>query len=295
VPGGISYGFQRDNSEIVVLRTAAGAGVSLGPQWSFGANVGLDYNQNTLEAPYIFQSAPGLVGDKVLVDLHTSGFGVNAQTGVLFRPRQDLQFGLTYESPTTIFSHGDASGNAGAQLKVPSYPFHYDAYVKNVLPQIVTGGASWKFHEDWRMALQVDWINWAGAFTQLPVSLSDGHTALPASIKDTVPLDWQNELVFRGGLEYFATKNLVLRGGYCYGNDPVPDETLTPLTAAIIESTLTAGVGYYWGRYKIDLGYQWGIPETRNIGVSALQAQEYSQSSIRVGSQTFVLTCGIRF
>ncbi len=50
VPGHISYGFQRDKSEIVVLRTAAGAGITLSPQWSVGANFGLDYNQNTLQA-----------------------------------------------------------------------------------------------------------------------------------------------------------------------------------------------------------------------------------------------------
>ena len=129
-----------DKSEIVVLRTAAGAGITLSPQWSVGANFGLDYNQNTLQAPYIFQNAPGLKGDKVLVDLRTSGFGWNAETGVLFRPREDLQFGLTYKSPTTIFSHGDASGNAGAQLGVSSYPFEYNADVKNVLPQMATGG-----------------------------------------------------------------------------------------------------------------------------------------------------------
>ncbi len=75
----------------------------------------------------------------------------------------------------------------------------------------------------------------------------------------------------------------------------MPNETLTPLTAAIMESTLTAGVGYYWGRYRIDLAYQWDIPETRNIGVSGLEAQEYSQSSIRVGGQTLVVTAGMRF
>jgi long-chain fatty acid transport protein len=299
--GGISYGYQGDKSVIGVLRTALGVGVSLGDHWSLGASVGALYNQNELITPYIFQSQPTLKGAKTLLNLNTSGWGVNGQFGVLFRPMDTLQFGLSYTTQSTVESHGDASGDAGAQFHVPSVPFHYDAEVDNTFPQMVSGGGSWKFCPDWRLALQVDWIDWAGAFSTLPVKLSNGSNPTvntivgSSSMQDNVPLNWRDEFVFRGGLEYSVTTNIMLRGGYSYGQSPVPSETLTPLTAAITQSAVSAGIGCHWSRYQLDLAYEYDLPTERSIGTSSLQAGEYSNSTIKVGIQWIALTAGVRF
>jgi long-chain fatty acid transport protein len=305
-PGGLggntSYGFQQDESEINVFRSAAGLGVAIGDHWSLGGSVGLLYNVNRLVTPYVFQSQPTLKGAKTLLDLNTSGFGWDGQVGVLFHPIDVLQFGVTYRSGSRVDSHGDASGNAGTQFGVPgAVPFHYDAEVINHFPQMVTGGLSWKFQPKWRLALQVDWIDWAGAFTRLPVNLSNGNNATvnglvgSSSLQDSIPLNWQSEFVYRAGVEYHFTDNFVARGGYSYGKSPVPDATLTPLTAAITEHTLSAGLGYGWKRYQIDLAYQWDIPVTRNVGTSGLLSGEYSNSSTQVGIHWLALTLGVRF
>lgn len=294
--GNISYGYQDNKSTIALLRTAFGLGVSLSDQWSVGASVGVLYNQNALVTPYIFQSTPGLAGVKTLLNLKTTGWGVNGQFGAMYRPMDELQFGVAYTTKSTIDTHGSAFGDAGAQLSIPSFPFHYDVSVKNVFPQMASGGVSWKFLPDWRLALQLDWVDWAAAFRELPVILSDGNNGgLPGSMRDDIPLHWRSEFVYRGGVEYAATTNLTLRGGYSYGASPVPDDTLSPLTAAITEHTLTAGVGYQWSRYHVDLAYQWQIPIQRNVGTSGLLDGEYSNSSTTVGIQWLALTAGIRF
>lgn len=298
-PGGIgsvSYGEQQDRSVIGVMRTAAGLGVALGDHWSIGASFGALYNQNTLITPYVFQTTPGLAGAKTLLKLNTSGWGFNGLFGVLFRPTDNLQFGLAYTTKSTVDSKGDASGDAGVQLGLPTFPFHYNAEVNNVFPQMVSGGLSWKFHPDWRLALQVDWIDWAGAFRQLPVELSNGSNAgLPSSLSDKIPLNWRDEFVYRGGLEYAVTTNIMLRGGYSYGQSPVPDQTLTPLTAAITENAVSAGIGCHWSRYMVDLAYEWDIPTQRSVGTSSLLSGEYSNTSIKVGIQWVAITAGIRF
>ncbi len=306
-PGGLggatSYGLQEDKSVISVLRSAAGLGVSLGDHWSIGGSIGLLYNQNTLKTPYIFQSGP-LTGAKTLLDLNTSGFGVDGQFGVLFKANDRLQFGVTYKTSSRVDSRGGASGNVGAQFGAPgntNYNFNYDAQVVNHFPQMVTVGTSWKFHPKWRLALQLDWINWGGAFGQLPVSLSNGNNTTinglvgSSSLQDGVPLNWQDEFVYRGGLEYNVNDNWVVRGGYAHGNSPVPDSTLTPMTAVIVENTLTAGVGWHKGRYNVDLAYQWDLPAQRNVGTSSLQAGEYSNSSTQVGIHWLALTAGVKF
>jgi len=304
-PGGANgkttYGLRTDHSEILLLRSAAGLGVELTPQLSLGVSFGLDYNKNMLQAPYIFQAQPSLKGAKTLLDLRTDGYGFDGQIGLLYRPLTNVQLGLTYQSETQVNSFGTASGDAGAQFKTSSLPFSYDAKVRNIFPQEAIGGVSWGFHPKWRLALQLDWIDWHSAFKQLPVTLSDGTSAAvngvvgSSSLVDSVPLNWENEFVYRGGLEYEVIHNLFLRTGYCYGASPVPDSTLTPLTAAIMENTFTAGVGYHWGRYQVDLAYQYDIPITRNVGTSGLLSGEYSNSSISVNAHWLALTIGASF
>jgi long-chain fatty acid transport protein len=309
--GGVSYGYQQDKSEIIVLRSALGAGVKINSQLSFGASFGLVYNQNELDTPYIFQNLTpgpggpknsGLNGAKTLLDLNTSGYGWNAQVGLIFRPTTNVQIGLSYQSETVVDTTGNATGDPSAQFGLPpgSLPFHYNADVRNIFPQEVSAGLSWRFHPQWRAALQVDWLDWADAFHTLPVSLSDGsnpgvNAALGSSFSDSIPLNWKDEFVYRTGAEFNVTTNFTLRAGYCYGNSPVPDSSLTPMTAAIIENTLTAGLGYHWQRYQVDLAYQYGFPARQNVGSSGLLSGEYSHSSTEVSMHTLALTVGVRF
>jgi long-chain fatty acid transport protein len=309
--GSISYGQRQDKSEIVNLRSALGIAATVTPDLSLGASVGLIYNKNELNGPYIFQnlqSGPagagnsGFNGAKTLLNLQTEGLAWNAEVGVVYRPTPDLQFGVSYESPSTIVSTGDAWGDPSVQFHLPngSLPFHYDATVTNTLPQQVRAGVSWKFQPQWRLAAQIDWIDYADAFRNLPLSFRNGsnttvNAALGSSFNESVPLDWKSECVYRAGVEYDVTPSLALRAGYCYGGNPVPDSTLTPLNAAILQQTVTAGLGYHWKHYRVDLAYQYYLPTTENIGASGLRSGEYSNSSITVSAHEFALTSTIEF
>lgn len=304
-PGGLggatSYGKQTEHSSIFVLRSALGAGISVSPKLSLGASFGLDYNQNQLQAPYIFQFQPALKGAKTLLNLRTDGYGYDGQFGLLYRAMTNLQLGLAYQTEAQVNTFGTADGDAGAQFGVATLPFHYDAKVRNIFPQMANAGVSWGFQPKWRLALQLDWIDWHNAFKQLPVHLTDGTSAAvngvvgSSSLNDSIPLHWSDEFVYRGGLEYEVLKNLYLRGGYCYGGSPVPAQTLTPLTAVIVQHTFTAGIGYHWKRYQLDLAYQYDLPVTRNVGTSGLLSGEYSNSSTSVSIHWLALTFGATF
>jgi long-chain fatty acid transport protein len=306
--GDISYSNQMDKSQIWTLRSAVGAGVRLGSHFSIGLSLGAIYNQNELITPYVFQNAnpAALNGVKTLLDLNTSGWGWNAQVGMIYRPLTNLQFGLSYQNQYTVHSHGTASGNAYAQFHLgpgsAASAFHYNAEVDNTFPNEIDLGGSWKFLPKWRLAAEVDWIDWADAFDTLPVKLTDGTGATssepsPAgpAINDNIPLNWKSEFVYRVGLEYEVAKNLFLRAGYSYGDSPVPDSTLTPMTVAIMENTVTAGVGYQWRDWSFDLAYQCDLPATQHVGTSDLLDGEYSNSSTRVSVQWLALTVGVKF
>ena len=303
--GNVSYGLQDDKSAILALRSAVGLGFALTPRLSVGATLGWDFNSNTLQTPYVFQSQPVLKGLKTLVDLRTQGVGVNGSFGVSFRQSSRFQFGLSYKTRTDIHSHGEIDGNVGQQLAALGLSlrpdFHYNAQVDSVLPQMASIGVQARLRPRLRFALQADWINWNKAFVNLPLTLTNGNnsdlnTLLGGnSLKDFVPLLWHNQGVVHAGVEMSATERTVVRGGYSFASNPVPATTLTPMTAAIMRNTLSTGAGYLVGRYRLDASYQYELPTSARVSQSLLRAGEYSNSRITIGVQTVFVTTSIRF
>ena len=264
--------------------------------------------RNRLQAPYIFQSHPVLQGAKTLLDLQTEGWGVNGMAGLLYRPTSQVSIGMSYQSPTSLSSRGDASGNVGVQFQNLGGPFasaqpdfRYDAEVEQKFPQIVSMGVSWQLHPRVRTVAQLDWLNWSSAFDDLKIHLTHGSNPDingvlgTGSLDDTVPLKWKDRFVLRTGLEFQACDSIALRAGYVFGNTPVPASTVTPLTAVINEHTLTGGLGYKRGRYSVDLAYQYQLPSTLSIVTSNLKSGEYSNSSTQVDIHLFALTAGLVF
>lgn len=309
-PGGAdgttTYGQQPQESEIALLRSAVGASWQINPQLSLGANVGLLYNENRLHAPYVFQTQRTLRGAKTLLNLETDGFGWNAQGGLRWRPVKEVALSLSYTSESTIKTHGTATGNAGVQFRnlglgAARPDFQYDADVTNVFPQQLSAGVEWKAAKRTTLSAQIDWINWSDAFETLPVRLSEGNNKdlnnLLGSrrLNDDIPIRWRDQYVARIGFEQGLDDHWTLRAGYSYGNNPVPPGTLTPLTAAITEHTVTAGVGYRQGRLRVDAAYQWELPATGDVRQSDLAAGEYSDSSTRVSVQWLGVTTEVDF
>jgi long-chain fatty acid transport protein len=303
---GASYGLQKQKSAILAARAVAGMGYALTRKVSLGVSVGAVYNANALETPYVFQSNPALAGLKTLLDLHTAGVGWNTSVGLIATPTDRLQFNVAWKSTTTINSTGNAVGNIGVQLAALGLggarpDFHYSALVQNVLPQSVLAGMNWRVDGHWVFALQADWIDWKDAFASLPVTLTNGDNAdINAllgtnGIFDRVPLDWKSQYSFRGGLERLLTENISLRAGYAHSNNPIPASTLSPLTAAIMTNQLSTGIGYRYGRWRFDLAY--GIDPTaqENVGQSALLTGEYSNSKLRISTQSLGLNTAFKF
>jgi long-chain fatty acid transport protein len=304
--GGTTYGFRANDSEIELLRYALGASWQITPKLSFGGSVGLLYNRNRLNSPYILQSDPVLRSAKVLLDMQTEGWGWNGQFGLLWKPLDTLQLGLSYTLQSRIHSSGRAYVNANVQLDrlglgAADPDANFDAEVTNTFPQIVSAGVAWRAVPKLNVIGQVDWVNWAGSFDTLEVRLTHPDNAdfrallLGQQVHDDVPLNWRDQFVFRFGLEYEINPHWTARIGYRYGRDPVPAETLTPLNAAIPEHVLGVGVGYRAGRFSTDLAYQWQFAHRQSVGASQLLSGEYSNSSTEVSEQWLALTTTIEF
>lgn len=307
VPGGVdgmtSYGRLEHSSRFTATRASAGFSYSFNDRFSVGASGGLVYEQFELQAPFIFQSNPILKGFKTSLDLDTDGYSGNGEAGMLFRASDRLTLGITYRSPTPLQSRGRADGTLDAQLAslgISTFDegVHYDAEIETALPQSVATGVSWLATDRLRLSLQAEWINWSAAYDTLDITLRNGTNrdldALAGKeVRDSVPLHWDDQFVFRGGIEFDATESLVLRAGYAFGSSPMPDNLVSPVNAAISEQLVSFGVGYKVGSYLFDFGYQYELPRTVNTGLSGFQAGEYSKSEIEI--DTHWLTLGVTY
>jgi long-chain fatty acid transport protein len=302
---GVTYGMQENKSSILAGRAMAGLSYAFSHKLSVGVTAGADYNSNTLQAPYIFQSQPKLAGTKTLLDLNTYGTGYNMSVGAMFEPTKNLDFGFAWKSHTVIVTNGLASGNASAlfnalAVSAPS-TFTYNASVKNILPQSVNANVAWHLNPRWVLAFQTDWVNWSNAFVNLPVTLTNGtnpvinSVAGSSTLVDGVPLNWKDQYSFHGGVERMLTESTSLRFGYAHGNDPVPSGTLTPMTAAIMTNQLTTGFAYHTGRSRFDFAYTFDPIAQQQVQQSSLLAGEYNNSTDRVGLQSLSLGYSFQF
>ncbi|MES2569202.1 MAG: outer membrane protein transport protein [Verrucomicrobiota bacterium] len=308
-PGGLdgntSYGLRRHDSEILLIRTAFGASYRITSQLTIGASVGLLFNQNTLQAPYTFQTQPTLRSAKTLLDLQTEGYGWNAQFGLLWKPLETLRLGLSYTTESRVVSEGRAEADTSVQLRniglgSARSKTAFDAEVTNHFPRIISGGVAWQPIPNLALHGQLDWINWADSFDTLEVRLRrsnnrDLNALIGANqIDEDIPLNWRDQFVARFGIEYLPDPHWTVRAGYSYGRNPVPDQTLTPLTAAIMEHAVSAGVGYRWKQAGIDLAWQWNLPATGSVETSGL-SPEYHRSGTRISVHWIGVTTSFFF
>jgi long-chain fatty acid transport protein len=298
--GGATYGKQQNKSAILAGRAMVGLSYAFSHKLSVGVTAGADYNSNTLHAPYIFQSQPGLAGDKTLLDLHTYGTGWNMSVGAMVEPIKNLDLGVAWKSHTVIVTNGLATGNAYALFHDPpgtaGTAFAYNASVKNILPQSVNGSIAWHVNPRWTLAFQTDWVNWSNAFVNLPVTLTNGsNSGIPSTLVDGIPLNWKDQYSFHGGVERMLTENTSVRAGYAYGNNPVPSGTLTPMTAAIMTNQISGGFAYHMGRSRFDIAYAFDPTSQEQVGQSNLLAGEYNNSTVRIGLQALSLGYSFQF
>jgi long-subunit fatty acid transport protein len=302
---GATYGVATHRSGVIVLRPTGGVGVRIGSRVAVGGSVSVLWNRNELKAPYIFQTQAPLVGLKTLLDVHATGTGWSGSLGATVKPHRNVTAALSWRTPTTLTTRGRASGDAWAQFAAlgvaADSTFEYSAAVRNSFPSMLTAGGAWDVTPQWRLAGQLERWGWRDAFSSLPITLTNGTNGVinslvgSSTIEEVVPLDWKNQLVRRVGAEFACRPSVTVRAGYAFSPSPVPTDTLTPMTAAIVEHTLGFGVGLVQGKTHVDIGVQWSPATERRVQDTSLQGSEYDGTTVAVGVQGIVVSVRRRF
>ncbi|MBI3567076.1 MAG: outer membrane protein transport protein [Gemmatimonadetes bacterium] len=165
-----------------------------------------------------------------------TAFGFGAQIGMQYQMNDKFSVGASYTSPQFF---GDFSYNGVyedpylASYNTPrTFKFRMDA------PAVYAAGLAYAPTTAVRTALDVKYMGYKSTkgFDQSGYN-SDG------SVKG---FGWNDILVVAAGLEYDASPEWTLRGGYNYSGNPIPDAlSMYNIPApAIVQHHATVGVGY---------------------------------------------------
>jgi long-chain fatty acid transport protein len=251
-------------------------------------------------------------------------FGFNGKVGLAYQPNNKLSVGLNYSSPINLtykkgtaamdmtyqmnnafgrlmgmilqqnpdMSMQDAQAaamNMFAGLGIDLTKGAKDVYTAKAsfgLPQSVAAGISYAASKKLRLAFDAEWINWANAFDQMNITLTNGTNpninkmmGSAGSLTMAFPLNWKNTIVLRTGAELAASSKLTLRAGYVYGSNPVPSTTVFPVFPAVVKHHVTAGASVKLSRsFRLNAAYEYAFRSNQKATANSYIAKEYNNS-----------------
>jgi long-chain fatty acid transport protein len=270
-----------------------------------------------------------------------TAIGFNGKIGFAYKVNDQLSFGLSYTMPTSLtYKNGKASMDMTAQLNdafgkavqgaMAQYPTltlaqaqaaviaqfsgmgidlskgaaaNYDLNVDLKFPQSFGFGVSYVISNNFKVAGDLEWINWANAFDKMTIKLSNGanpniNTMMGnnGTFSLDFPMNWKNSVVVKLGGEYSVNSDLTLRLGYAYGGNPVPATTIFPIFPAIVENHLTIGASYKVSApLTINAAFEMALNKSLTASNPSLIADEYNGSTSQLSTSLIHLSASYNF
>ncbi len=286
------YGDQVYKVDLLFAKLMPAVAYKVNDSLSVGISAGLGYQGLLFKSPYELHSGL-LKGHVMAADIRADGTGFCYNLGAVYKITDGLKIGVVYKSETKLDLSGTATIDASA---LGAGTAKYDVDIDFTFPQTFGIGMAYQINDELLIAADFEWIDWSNAFNTLTFNFSKGSNPyLPTNLSDSLPLNWDDQYVFRIGTEYSATDKLSLRCGLNYGKSPVPDNTLIPLLVTIVETSGTIGIGYqYFENITLDLAYQYSFSNEQSAGVS-LAGSEYNNSSGKLSAHTFIIGLSVDY
>ena len=226
-------------------------------QLLFGLTVGVPFFSAVTTRTYTERDPnddnPVFEGLDFTENITTTGIGVNAKLGLIYRPVHAIRVGVAVHTPTR-FSLEDNFNNA---LR---YDFTDDlGATQRGEATALTGIQDYNLRTPWRFLLNAGTIVGKQGFVGLELNYADyggaeysfdnpADEAFAFELNDSIALNYQSSLGIKLGGEY-ALQQFRLRAG-------VNLLTAPELRNDDLRVGLSAGLGYYWKNVFIDVAYQ---------------------------------------
>lgn len=189
-----------------------------------------------------------------------SGFGMAGRIGMQYQLNDVLRLGMQYSSEASLnLDGGDMTLNYGTTR------VKYDAEIDGFTwPREFEAGVAIQATNDLLVAADIKWLNWSSSIDQVTVKGSNpSQQGVPANPALNFNMNWNDQWVFALGAEYSLSDKQLIRAGYNYGKNPVPNSNLSPLFPAIVEHHLSVGYSYLWTSWQLSIAYEYGFNNNR--------------------------------
>ncbi len=241
-----------DKAQLQVINLAPTIAYKVNDHLSLGVAVNIYYGYLNLERNVELAAPPVPEGS---FRLHGNDFALGVTPAVMYKIDERSQIGAYYRSPFSL----NFDGTATIQSKVIPQIGPSEAHESLNFPQSVGVGYALRPMPALKLEADVIWTDWH-TVDQLRIHSSDPHFN-----GQTLPADWKSGFTFRVGAQYNLTEHWVVRGGYAYGQNSVPQSTFSPLVPDSNYHLFAAGLGYSTPRWDLDLAYEFIYREQRHI------------------------------
>ena len=216
------------------------------PKLSLAAGFNYVYSELKLKKAMDF-SIFGQPDGKTNISGDGHGYGFNM--GLLYHITEHIDLGISYRSRVNMEYDGDAQFN-----NIPGFLGtmfqNGDVSVDITLPSILALGLAVTPFEKWTFEFDFYWVDWS-VYKELSADFENPNTP-----DETVPRDWHDTYSFAIGAKYQLSKSIVLRGGYMFDTEAVPEKTLDPVLPDSNSHLVSFGVGYQHEGFSFDVGYR---------------------------------------
>lgn len=244
------------------MRFAPGLSYKINDMISIGATLNVMYatmEYSMYNSNYFMQIA----------NMASSSFGYGGTFGLTVKPVDMVTLGLVYETTSKFqkfkFNQYDSSAAPNPKTSENTLKFNQ--------PMSATIGLGLKPINSLVLAFDVQWIKWSEV----------AGDNLPKFTGGTFNMQWDDQIVYKFGLQYEVMSMLKIRGGVNYGKMPLSEDNAYALQAnmffpAVAEWHYTAGLGIKLSeKLAVDLGYMYSPEEkVSTFGGGKSKMSQYS-------------------
>lgn len=216
----------------------------------------------------------------------TTGAGMGGKIGMTYVMSPQATMGITYQAKTSM---ADWKGNGKMRVVnttdgsvVAEFAGKYT--VKDFqFPSSLTVGFAVKPTEKVTLLLDFSRINWSDSMSTFDLNFTANEASGGAAADITLNQKWDDQTVFKFGTAIQTTKNLILRFGANFANNPVPDEYMNPLFPAIVTNHYTTGFSYNIGAGNSVIGASLVVaPSVKQTNSNTGITSKHAQSNVQV-------------
>jgi hypothetical protein len=294
-----------------ISEVALGMALNSKDKWYFGATIGVPfvvYHSNTTfkESDTSSNTNNHFKQFEYTDDFTTTGVGVNAKIGVIYRPRDYIRLGLAVHTPTWMYLQDERTTTLSTQLENPVAAFSTSSTTftnnqpgkskyRQTTPLKVMLSASYVFREVANTKKQrafitadVEYVHHKGSkFTSDNDAPTDNEKAYYRSLTNVIKSQYKGNFNFRVGGE-LKFNIIMARLGFAYYGNPYKDAALKAN-----KMLFSGGLGYRNKGVFVDLTYVHSITKDVNFPYR-LEDRANTYATVRQQKGNVVFTVGFK-